>query len=289
MQLPGKNILVLGAVCLSIIGAAAAYKLAQTTRANIEANNKGGIVTSENQEGIKSSNKLLSALQEIELASSAGPVVQNPFAPAEGDTLTDRLSKNFFSSYVQTQSVDNTDLPNDEALVNSALNTVDVSKLPREKYTTSDMHIIAGNTKEELHAYGNNFVIMQNTELALIQQNPSAYKNNLNAIGSIYATIALKLLDVQVPVALAAEHLAIANAFYLSAEDFKLINDQVNDPMKSLLGLRQYKDAVERQRQMYTDIAAYLKANGILFDKTEPGYFWTSFDAESSQSGTSTQ
>lgn len=274
MQLPGKNVLVLAAVCLSIIGGVSAYKIAQSARLKMAETTEGGIVASNIATVPASTNKLLNALQEIEL-TSGNTTSTNPFAPSANDTLTDRLSKNFFSSYAKTQGSDSSELPDDETLINNALSTVDTSKMPKEKYTTSDMKIVAGNTKEELRAYGNAFAKIQYEGLLPIRQNPSVYQNDLSSIGTVYAPIAARLIKIPVPVAIAAEHLAIVNGFYISSEDFKLIDEQSKDPMKSLLGLRQYKDTVERQTRMYTDIANYFKSNGILFTDTEPGFFWT--------------
>lgn len=273
MNLPGKNILILGAVCLSIVGATGAYKAAQAARekAQIEENSLVASVDNAN----KTSNKLLNALQQAELESIKTNST-NPFAPAQNDTMTDRLSKSFFNSYIQAQAGKDTGL-DDASLVNNALATVDVSKLPREKYAASELKVIAGNTSDELKAYANEFAKIQIEELIKIQQNQDFYKNNLNEIGKVYALIGERLVKMQVPVAVAAEHLVIVNAYILMNDDFKLISDQEKDPLKALLGLRQYKEATERQGNMFIKIAAYLKSSGILFDETEPGYFWVGY------------
>lgn len=281
MQVPGKNVLILAAICVSILGGVGAYKIAQAARLNLEKNTAGIIVSAETTPTVKSENKLLNALQQADFSAISSSTYSNPFAPAESDTMTERLSKDFFVSYAKTQTGELTDA-NDIELVNNALAGIDTSKLPREKYSTSDMRIISGNTQAELRKYGNDFVTFQNERLLAIKENPTKYQNDLNAIGGVYASIAEKLITMQVPVSLAAEHLTIANAFYLSSKDFEMISQQTNDPVKALLGLRQYKESVERQQRMFTDIASYFKRNGIIFSDTEPGYFWNSFVAPSS-------
>lgn len=275
MQVPGKNVLILAAICLSVVGGVGAYKVAQAARQNASSTVGGIAASTVSINAIqKSDNKLLSALQQTELESISSSTYANPFAPSESDTMTDRLSKNFFTSYAKIQSGESESSSDEATLVNNALATVDVSKMPREKYSTGDMNIISGNTEAELRSYGNNFIIRQNDKLQAIKQNPENYKDNLVAIGTVYASVAQNLIDIPVPVALATEHLTIVNSYYLSSEDFKLINQQTNDPVKALFGLRQYKDAVERQTQMFTDIASHMKVNGIIFSDTEPGYFW---------------
>ena len=272
MQLPGKTILVLAAVCLSVIGGVGAYRVAQAARASLEVSNNNIIATSEAAPVSNSTNKLLSALQEAELETTKSGGLQNPFAPADDDTLTDRLSKNFFSSYVQAETGASTD---NEALINSAMNAVDVNQLPKERYVASDLKVTGASSEAELKAYGNLFAAIQIEELTKIEQNQSVYKNDLNAIGAIYENMGERLMKVEVPVAVAAEHLVIANGFILNNENFKMISQQDKDPLKSLLGLRQYKETTERQTVMFTEIAAYLKSSGIIFNKSEPGYFWT--------------
>lgn len=284
---PGKNVLILAAVCLSIIGGVGAYKVAQAARENLEV--RGGIDVATSTPGFSANSKLLSALQEAQFASSSDIYNENPFTVTKDDTLTEALSKNFFTSYSEFQATGNLETGFDEqSILNQAFKNVDLNQLPKEKYSTADISITGVISPDEIRAYANNFVAIQNEGLIKIKNNPKAYENNLTAIGQIYASIGEKLLTIKVPIAVAGEHLSIANAFYISSEDFKLISAQDKDPLKSLLGLRQYKETVERQREMYTEMAAYFERSGIIFSESEPGYFWTTFDT-STGANTSSQ
>ncbi len=283
MTLPGKNILILGAVCLSIIGGVGAYKIAQAARANLETSQKGIIASTNSNQNASASNstsKLLGALQQAELATISSSST-NPFAPVAGDTLTNQLSKNFFTSYIQVQAGTESESQN-EALINNALANIDVKQLPKEKYTASDLKVTGINTPAFLKTYANLFAQIQAEEIKKIQDNPSYYQDNLLEIGKIYAVIGERLIKMEVPVTVAAEHLVIANGYILSGENFKMIMEQDKDPLKSLIGLRQYKETVEQQHEMFTQIGTYLGTSGILFNKTEPGFFWTAFGAATS-------
>ena len=295
MKLPGKNILILAALCLSAIGALSAYQLASYARVKAEQTNL--IASADNSaingSSVNGSNKIMSALEQAAESQLEATTSLNPFAPSSSDTMTDRLSKSFFTAYAQTEannsSVDPatgqpldpaSDAANKASLVNSALATVDTSTLPKQKYTTGDIATFVPTTSGDFHAYGNTFISIQNNTLKKIADNPAVYKNNIRAIGSVYTSLGEQLMHMKVPISLAQQHVEIANDFILSADTFILIDQQSKDPMKALLALRIYKDATERQAEMYTEIANYFRSSGILFDKTEAGYSWSTMPTQ---------
>ena len=292
-QGPSKKLLTLTAVCLSVILAVSAYKIALAVRNSAEkAQNNIIASASDNAPTIETTgNKVLNALQQAQLeATTTG----NPFAPNKDDTLTDRLSKNFFASYAQNQLASNanpdmqTTDSDAETIANNALASVDTSTMPKSKYSLSSLTITAGASVGELRAYGNTFAAIQDEEFKKISDNPGKYKNDLNAIAPIYRNIGERLAHIQVPVGVSVQHLQLVNDYILSADMFPLISAQSKDPLKALIAMRAYKDASTRQNGLYTEIADYLESNAILFNKTEPGFFWAGMTTDSNVSTTDT-
>ena len=222
----------------------------------------------------------MNALEQAQIEAMA-TTTTNPFAANKNDTLTDRLSKNFFASYAQNQLATNAN-PNTqtsdadaEALANNAIASVDTSSMPKAKYNLRSLTISSDATATEVHAYGNLFASIQAEEFKKISDNPNRYNNDLNAIAPIYRSIGERLAHIQVPVAVSVQHLQLVNDYILSADLFPLISAQSKDPLKALIAMREYKDASTRQSGLYTEIADYFQSNAILFNKTEPGFFWT--------------
>lgn len=90
----------------------------------------------------------------------------------------------------------------------------------------------------------------------------------------IYRSLGENLLKIKVPSAVANEHLELVNQYLKQADAFILVGGEVKDPVKALLGLQVIREGMPTQVQMYTRIKTYFSQNDILFEKTEPGFFW---------------
>lgn len=286
---PSKKLLTLAAVCLSVILTISAYKIALAVRVSAE-KHQNSIVASAVTAPVKETtgSKVMNALEQAQIEAMATTTV-NPFAANKNDTLTDRLSKNFFASYAQNQLATNND-PNIQTtdadattIANNAIASVDTGSMPKPKYSLSSLTVSSGATAAEVHAYGNLFASIQAEEFKKISDNPNLYNNDLNTIAPIYRNIGERLAHIQVPVAVSVEHLQLVNDYILSADLFPIISAQSKDPLKALIAMRGYKDASTRQSGLYTAIADYFQSNAILFNKTEPGFFWASITSGTGQ------
>ena len=279
---PSKKLLTLAAVCLSVVLTISAYKIAVAVRVSAE-KHQNNIVAYGVTEPVNETtgSKVMNALEQAQIEAMA-TTTTNPFAANKNDTLTDRLSKNFFASYAQNQLATNnnpgaeTTDADAETIANNAIASVDTSSMPKAKYNLRSLPISSGATATEIHAYGNLFATIQAEEFKKISDNPNLYKNDLNAIAPIYRSIGERLAHIQVPVAVSVQHLQLVNDYILSADLFPIISAQSKDPLKALIAMREYKDASTRQSGLYTEIADYFQSNAILFNKTEPGFFWAS-------------
>ncbi len=273
MQLPGRNVLILGAICLSIIGGVVSYQIADNIR-NRSIHKNAGIVASINT--TNPTTKIQALLAQTQAEQIATTTV-SPFTPLPGDTLTERLSKNFFSSYAQAQVSNSGNSADDAALANNALASVDTSKMPKQKYSIANMQVVANGTTADLKAYGNLFASIQINGFKPVKDHPELYNTNLAKLAAVYGAIGEQLKNMQVPIAVSNQHLEIVNDYILAKDLFPMIDQQSKDPLKALLAVRMFKDSDGRQEEMYTEIASYFSSNGILFDDTEPGSFWSTF------------
>jgi hypothetical protein len=276
LKLPSKKILTLAASCIALVAILSAYRVALAMRQSRGTGSSISVAT----DASSANSKLQGALQDADEAQASST---NPFAPSPNDTMTDTLSKGIFSAYAQTQVADDdgTDEPDTDTAINQALSSVDTSTLPKPRYSLNDITISSSIGAGDLRNYANQFATIQNTGFQLIANNPGKYNNDLNAIGTVYYSIGEQLIKMSVPSPLVEEHLEITNDFIFSADNFKLITQQDSDPMKALLALRHYKDANVAEDAAYTEIAYYLRSNGILFDQSEPGYMWVQIASSS--------
>ncbi|MEN9649169.1 MAG: hypothetical protein RL094_136 [Candidatus Parcubacteria bacterium] len=277
MKLPGQHVLILGAICLSILGGVGAYKYAQYKKAAEALRNRNGIVASAAGTNADTQSKeYAEILAQIELAKidAAASTTANPFLPSPNDTMTDSLSKNVFISYLKYQGDDNLDAAGQAEIANAVVSNIDASKLPGLKYSLNSIKMTYSVNVADIKLYGNTFATIRNKHLAQIAANSQFYNTHLVELGAILSQLGEELMKMNVPSEVALPHLDIANAYIRSGESFKIISGQAKDPLKALLGVKVFKDDLDRQTEMYTQISNYFSNNGILFDTTEPGIMW---------------
>ncbi len=282
MTLPGQNVLILGAICISIIGSIGAYRFAEYQKATSLSNSgykQGSLVASGGGSDTASSSRVsgnyAQILTNIELANiDAKAAYENPFLPKDSDTLTDRLSKNVFVSYLQTQKSDGSAANSQEELATQVVANIDTSQLPTAKYSLNTVNMFYPKTKAEIKAYGNAFAEIRTRNLQIIAANPAKYEKDIAAVGDIMKKIGEELITIRVPSEVALAHLDIVNGYIRTGEAFKIIADEKKDPLKALLGLKIFKEENEKQAEMFTQIGNYFVKNAILFDKAEPGDMW---------------
>ncbi len=270
-ELPHTKILILAAVCISVIAISIAYKISEAQKIN-KAKNIYATAGSDIENNI-ADKRIASALYEAQLAS-LGTLASSsdPLAPSPKDTLTDRFSKDIFSAYIEYER--SGQQLTDEQLSKNPIGNINTDILPKPKYILYDMPIFTPKTKDEIKEYGNLFAKTYTESLAPIAAHPEQFNDDLINIGVIYKKTGEALIKLKVPSSLAEKQLNIANAFIMMSEAFPLVNGQQKDPVKALMGLKVVRESMENQIQMFTSMSAYFKQNDILFEKGEPGALW---------------
>jgi len=270
-----NKVLILGAICISIIAGVVSYKIADMKSQQDLANQKKSarlFNITDNQED-PTVTKILSAIDSSELADEI-TAQEDPFTITEKDNATARMAKQVYSDYVN-QEAGNSDL-NISDIAQNALGQISSSDLPRSKYGINSILFTADSSNEEIRLYGNNFAEIYMRNMRIIANNQQKYSNSLLEIATIYENVSKELLKIKVPPQVSSSHLAIVNNYQIIADSFRLIDMQSKDPVKSLLGVKSSKDAITDNDQMFANISKYFKNNDIIFGNNEIGVIWNS-------------
>lgn len=270
--LPHRKILILGAVCISIIGIILTYKITKERRLIAENEQNLSVVAGRSEEQILADKKIIEALNKAKI-DSLGALASstNPFDPSPKDSVSDRFTKDIFSAYLKYDR--DGVLPDGDALVNN-LEYLNIQDVEKNKYTLAFLNIFVPKTKEEIRNYGNQLAKTYLDAIKPVDQNIIKYKQDINNMVPIYRNIGERFMSIRVPSAVADEHLQLANQYLKQADAFILVGGQVKDPVKALLGLKVVREGIPIQVEMFTQIKRYLKDNDIIYEINEPGNFW---------------
>lgn len=279
VTVPGNRVLILGAICLSIVAAIGAYTIGEKRREAMQSQAQKQSVVYIDLQGTNEGSILLDqTLQKLSTEALLGTSTsQNPFTPSPDDTLTDRLAKEVFLTYAGQEA--GTEHRSEEQIVNSIISQIDTSVLPQSVFSLVHVNMFAPRTDEEIHAYGNTVGSIIKDHYVVIAN--SKKEIQLAEIGEIHKKIGNEIIKVRVPAAIAQQHLALANAYVVLGESFIIIaTDEKKDPLKSLLAIRTAKDAAENLDTNSKEINSYFNKNAILFTNDEAGIIWSRIVSE---------
>ncbi len=270
--LPHRKVLILGAVCISIIGIVLTYKITKERRLIAENEQNLSVVAGRSEEQILADKKIIEALNKAKI-DSLGALASstNPFDPSPKDSISDRFTKDVFAAYLKYDR--DGILPDGETLINN-LQYLDIKDVEKNKYTLAFLSIFVPTTKEEIRNYGNEFASTYLNAIKPVDENIYKYQSDINTMVPIYRDVGERLMKIRVPSTVANEHLQLANQYLKQADAFILVGGQIKDPVKALLGLKVIREGIPVQVEMFTRIKAYLKDNDIIYEKNESGNFW---------------
>ena len=289
IELPHRSVLILAAICVSAVAITLTYKIKEArmiTQAESQAiyTNNIAAVAGSNDLALAADQRVAAALAETQNVLLGGLATSsNPFDPSPKDSISDRFTKDIISAYSKSQYSQNTALGSnagassniDESTVGAdALNNIDTSKLPHERYTLNNISVFIPQNKADIKTYAETFAKVYLQTIAPVGKNPNAYNSNITAVGGLYKQISSNLLKLKVPNDLALIHLKIVNSFALMADTFPLIDGEEKDPVKALLGLSLVQKSLTELPTLFIQINKYFKQNGILFEKNTVGAMW---------------
>jgi hypothetical protein len=265
-----NKVLILGAICISIIAGVVSYKIADIkNQQKINKRVDAFDVRSNNFD--ETTSKILDALDNSDqLIDPEDP--EDPFTITDKDTATSRMAKQVYYDYVN-QEAGNSDLTVSDIATN-ALSQISSNDIPKAKYNLNNISYVSSLSNQEIRLYGNNFAEIYIRNLTSVAKNQAKYSDNLTALAGVYENISKELIKIKVPTQISSSHLAIINNYQIMADSFRLIDTQSQDPVKSLLGVKSAKEASEDNDLMFINIGKYFKNSGIIFGNNEVGSIW---------------
>jgi hypothetical protein len=271
IELPHRKVLILAAICASIILISLSYKVVGAKKLAIY-NNSITAEAGQNEEQGLADKRVLDALEQArqeelgDLASST-----NPFLPSTNDTVSDRFAKDVFAAYLKYQQSDGN--ISDEELSQDAITNIKTDFLPKPKYNLAELQIFVPQTKGQIRKYGNDLAQAYIETVAKVNKLPPG-DTRASLLTPIYREIASRFIHVPAPEQIAVNQLNLTNSMQMLGDALILIDQQSDDPIKALLGLRVVQDQVPDQADMFIKMSDFFTQNGILFDDNEYGAIW---------------
>ncbi len=193
------------------------------------------------------------------------------FKKNSSDNLTDSFSKDVFTQYVKFNSSGEIDK---NEVLNATQNVLKNKDTVENPVTYSDIKTVSSNITN-LKIYGNDIAMIQSgVNKGILSLNNK--KNKSLYIASIYMKTSELLTQVNVPESLSENHVNLINGLKKYSEGLSMMEEQVTDPAKALLGLNKIKDATDEVLISFEKIKKTIILNKVDYSEKDPGYFWIS-------------
>lgn len=228
------------------------------------------------------------AIADIPTATSSAAVIDSdglPPAPAER-TLTSSFAKAFFTYFVRAkQASGGANLSESEMqnVADQALKSLSATFTIAPDFKSAKDLTVSGSGPDALKAFAVSAeaVLLKNTSTAttseinylkyVVENNDTSALSHLSSIAKGYRNSAVGLAMLPVPQELASDDLALINAMMRISQitaDFARVHD---DPLATILALKQYPDAVLALGNAFIRIGTIYKAAGISLPAGSPG------------------
>ena len=195
--------------------------------------------------------------------------VSESFKKKPTDTLSDTISKNVFSQYIEYNTSKSLDV---ETIQEETMEAVKSHPIQKSNIGLQNIRI-TGNTVANLKAYGNTVGMLQ-TELIKAINSVKNKENKNIYIKNLYKTIADMYMKQDVPESLAKEHAGIINGYRDYSTAFGLLELQSADPAKALTGVQLAKESQDLLVASLISVKKIVLLNNITYTKNEPAYVW---------------
>lgn len=188
-------------------------------------------------------------------------------------SLTDNLSKDLFSAYVNSK---NNGTLNGEGSgsLNDIANSIAQEALKSNKiidrYDISSIGTFNDNDTDAGKIYGEKFGSMYIQMLETISQG----KADLDLIAVQYMNFSKNITAIYTPDSLASTQAAIGNNFYNTAIMFSIIAKYDQDPIRAALAIKNMRELIAAQPKLFISVANYFTRNGIMFENKDIQRLW---------------
>lgn len=189
------------------------------------------------------------------------------------DSLTEQLAHEFFQSYMDASGGQPMTADDQQTLINQLLQdfTTKARALVISPYTNVSVHTSTSVTMDEYAAnveqiFSNNDVDTASADPvslmnAFLVNNDATIIPKLKTLSDKYDAIAKQLAALQVPPALAADHLALMAAFDTRARATKVVTNFAQDPVAVLGALSIYQPTSDSVFAAFQDMASSIVAS----------------------------
>lgn len=228
------------------------------------------------------------AVADVPVAASSSASASSdglPPAPKEG-TLTAAFAKTFFTLFVAAkQASGGADLSESEMndVATQALSSLGTAMTVAPDFKSEKDLTVQGSGADALKEFAANAeaILMKNTSTAkksellylddAVEKNDGTALSAISAIAKQYRDSAVGIAMLPVPAELAKADLELVNAMMRTSQiavDFTKVND---DPLATVLALKQYPDAVLALANAFVHIGTAYAAAGIVLPAGTPG------------------
>lgn len=197
-------------------------------------------------------------------------------------TLTDTIARDLFAEYLKIKQEGRPLTADDERKILLRFFNNPPPLEAVKLYTSADLTVIEESDAESLTSYGNKVASIFkkyankgeneiNTLTAAIEREDGRILDALDERVAVYQGVLRELLALEVPAAMATNHLDLANAMSGIAQSVAGMKFAVSDPAKALGSIGSYPHGFELLGNSFTELKRILLARKVSFEEDEPG------------------
>jgi hypothetical protein len=202
---------------------------------------------------------------------------------------TEKLSKQIFSEYIALKQSDNVNPLTINQLADRISGDYVNAGSSNKTYSEASLRIFSGGTALQLKSYGNLIASIRDKYTSLYEKNQltasdlaeidgnKSFIDKMSLTSDLYLQMADELALIAVPSETVMFHAALLNAYAKISTGTKNFSELDSNPVLSIVGMQSYIEGSNEEVSALSQISAYFKASGIIFESFEPGYIiWNS-------------
>jgi hypothetical protein len=272
--MPSKKIFVVLIICVAVILSVSIFEW----RTNIKIlglnNNPNLTVDSSKGSGDNTNQK---NWQDIlsNITGTTTIVSQGNSQPLDENNLTAKMAQNYFGQFLILSQNGNQINQNDaDQIAQNAISTSDLA-IQAKTYTEKDLNIKPttdnniGKYFDEIDkSFANNTIIVKSSELDILNQAVLSGKQSdidkLNPIIAGYNQMISDLIKIPVPSEAVNIHLELLNNTSIVATDIESMKSTLTDPIKGLVGIKQFQINYNNFSLSVQKIEAYFRLKKLM-------------------------
>lgn len=201
---------------------------------------------------------------------------------ANSKNKTETLGKVVFTEYLALKQSGRVDLSTIDQMTARIANDVALTLDTSPKYTMSSLRITPSN-EQSLKKYADTVALIRDKYFSdfatthsqtyiLASGSTKQVEKILLSSKDYYQKMTKDLLVIPVPDTVASVHLELINNYAHSAENLGKVSIVDEDPLSTMLGLKQYEDLSENEVEILKKMGLLFAESGILFTSTDPAF-----------------